>query len=150
MYRTVLLLTDGSEAAAAALDDAVEIAARFDATLHALFIADTSLPFTGAPTGEEFWETVMERIEAEGERAVGEIARSAEDRGVSVVTEVRRAPAVHAGIDDYVAEVEPDVVVMGTHGRTGWRRFMLGSVTDRVLRTARVPVVVVPEPPAER
>lgn len=144
VYRKILLLTDGSDGAGAAVDDAVAIAARFDATLHALYVVDTSVPFTGAPTVEEYRDQVIALLEEHGRRAVEAVAEAARAADVDVAAEVRRAPVVHVGIDDALAEVEPDLIVMGTHGRTGWRRFMLGSVTERLLRTSDVPVLAVP------
>lgn len=139
-YDDVLVPTDGSESAAVAVRHALEIANAFDARVHALNVVDVG----GVAGGPEFAipPDVLEDAEAAGERATSEIADEAEDAGLSATTEVRRgAPARE--VLDYVEAVDVDLVAMGTAGRTGPSRFLLGSTTERVVRHAEVPVLAV-------
>jgi nucleotide-binding universal stress UspA family protein len=138
MYEDVLVPTDGSEGTAETLRHAVDLVGNHDATLHALAVVDErkarSLP---AERRDEAMETMHRRAE----RAVDEVARRAEEANVPVRTAVREgAPAER--VLDYAEDV--DVVVIGTHGRSDHERYVrLGSVAQRVVENARVPVFVV-------
>lgn len=138
MYDEILVPTDGSEAAERAVEHAVDLASTYDARVHALYVVDASV-YATLDTGAEM---VMESLEEEGEAAVGAIEAAAAERGVPVVTEVTTGSA-HDAILDYAADNDVDLVVMGTHGRTGFDRYLLGSVTERVVRTSDVPVLTV-------
>jgi nucleotide-binding universal stress UspA family protein len=94
----------------------------------------------GATTG------LLDRLAAEGDRAVERVADRTAAAGVDLVgtAVVEGRPAVR--IVDYAAARGVDLIVLGTHGRTGVDRYLLGSVAERVVRLAGVPVLVVPVP----
>ena len=117
----VLVPTDGSEGAEAAAEHAIDLVTEVGGTLHALH----------ATRGRE-----------EDSSPIDDVRDRAEAAGVEVVT-ATRSGRPHQAIAGYVAEAEIDVVVMGTHGRTGLRRYVLGSVTERTVRFSPVPVVSV-------
>ncbi|TKX85053.1 universal stress protein [Halorubrum sp. SS5] len=141
-YEDVLVPTDGSPTATAALDRAIPIAERAGATVHVLSVVDTG----GIGVGDHVEVDVLseyaddavaagvERVEAAGLEAVGAV-------------EVASSPA--RGILSYVDDSGVDLVAMGTHGRTGVGRSLLGSVAERTLRSAPVPVLTVPVPDEE-
>ena len=137
MYDRILFPTDGSETAAAAFEYALEIAATHDSTLHALHVVD--LPFD---TPSRIRDELAETLEREGEEIVEETAERASEREVSVVTEVREGVA-HEAIVEYARDRDVDLLVVPTHGRDGIERFLVGSVTERVVNTAPVPVLAV-------
>lgn len=141
MYDRILLPTDGSPAAEAAIEHALDIASRYDATIHALFVVDSG----AYSTLEAGAEIVLEALETEGERAVERVADLAEEAGVDCETRVVSG-TTYRTIREYVTENDVDLVVMGTHGRRGIDRYLLGSVTERVVRTADVPVLTVRKP----
>lgn len=144
MYDSILVPTDGSRVAGNAIDHALELAGRFDATIHALYVVDTEQA-SGAGLGEDFGvetQHVIERLREEGERAVEEVANPADARGIDSVTAVREGKPNQV-IREYAAEEGIDCIVMGTHGRKGLDRFLLGSTTERVIRRADVPVLTV-------
>jgi len=141
MYDEILLPTDGSPAAASALDHAIDLARTYDARLHALYVVDASA-YAGVETGGEM---LIRGLEEEGDAAVDRVRDAAEDAGVEVTTTVESGNP-YRGILDYVETAGIDLVVMGTHGRSGLERFLLGSVTERVVRSADVPVLTVREP----
>ncbi|MFB6079723.1 MAG: universal stress protein [Haloferacaceae archaeon] len=138
MYDEILVPTDGSAAAERAIDHAVDLAARYDARIHAFYVVDTSAyaALEGAGT------TVVDVLEEQGEEAVDEIVAAAEAAGVEVERVVRHG-SPHRNILDYIDEANVDLVVMGTHGRQGLDRYLLGSVTERVVRSSPVPVLTV-------
>lgn len=137
MYGTILFPTDGSERATAAAEHAVDLAARLGATLHVLYVADVRM----APVTEEIEPD--EVVELHGEDPTEEAAQLATAAGLECV-QVVRVGVPHEVITEYTAEEGVDLVVMGTHGRTGLSRALLGSTTERVLRTSAVPVLAVP------
>jgi nucleotide-binding universal stress UspA family protein len=140
MYDRILVPTDGSSVAEAAVETAVALGGRFGADLHVAHVLELA---DARPAADD--ETVAELVEA-GERAVARLGRLAGEYGVDATTEVieGRGPVpLHRSILDAAAEFDADCVVMGTHGRTGLERALLGSVTARTLREASIPVVTV-------
>jgi nucleotide-binding universal stress UspA family protein len=142
MYRTVLVATDGSEASFGAVEHALGIAERNGATLHGLYVVDVGYPFSGVESGVDV-VPVLEAMRSEGERSLATVEGRAEADGVSFVSAVRESDTVARTITDYAGEVGADLIVLGTHGRRGLNRWLLGSVAERVVRTASVPVLTV-------
>lgn len=118
----ILVPTDGSPGADAAVDTAIGIARETGATLHTMFVGD-------------------EGAGQNGETPAHEVAERATQAGIQDVEVIVRDGSPDAEIESYISEVPCDLVVMGTHGRRGLRRYILGSTTERVLRFATVPVV---------
>jgi nucleotide-binding universal stress UspA family protein len=87
-------------------------------------------------------DAVIDALEREGETAVDAVAARCTDAGVASETAVL-VGTVHRAIQEYADEHDVDLVVMGTHGRQGVERFLLGSVTERTVRTSDVPVLTV-------
>lgn len=142
MYDDILIPTDGSDESLATLEHAVEVGAHRGATLHVLFVVNKRL-YIAAPDDEER-ERVRADLEKRGDDAIEATVEAAREAGVDVVSE-RRDGVPHREILRYVDEHGVDLVVMGTHGRTGRDRLeSLGSVTERVVEAAGVPVFVVP------
>ncbi|WP_265111333.1 universal stress protein [Halosolutus halophilus] len=132
MYTDVLIPTDGSDGTRRAITHGLTIADRFDATVHALSVVPEG------PLGS---------LESDGarraaQRAVARVEADARDGGLPVTTAVRRG-VPHEEILDYADEEGVDLIVMGTQGRTGLDRVLVGSVTERLVRMADVPVVTV-------
>jgi len=137
MYEDILVPTDGSTGASAALAEAIELAAQFDATVHSLYVVDVAS--VGAEAGTV---DLIESFEQMGEDATEAAATRARDADVEATGSVATG-SPHRAILDYVDDQGIDLVVMGTHGRTGLERYLLGSVTEKVVRTADVPVLTV-------
>jgi nucleotide-binding universal stress UspA family protein len=144
MYDTILVPTDGSSAVVEAVERAVDLAERYDATVHALYVVDSS----AYGTLDTSTSVVVDALEDEGETAVTYVADQAESAGVPAETAVLSGTP-HRTIMNYVDDHDVDLVVMGTHGRRGFDRFLLGSVTEKVVRTAPVPVMTVRVPDEE-
>jgi nucleotide-binding universal stress UspA family protein len=140
-YDRILLPTDGSEAATAALEHGLAIAERFDATVHALSVVDLDALAGAAEAGSAI-PAVIEGFEEDCERAVEDVADRCAERDLDVVTAVVEGSPSRA-IREYVKEEEIDLVAMGTHGRTGLERYLIGSVTERLVRTCDAPVLTV-------
>lgn len=137
MYDRILFPTDGSETASEVFEYSIQIASTHDATIHVLNVADSTETSTTRIQGE-----IVDVLEQEGEEIVEELATKATERGVPVVPEVRQGKPAET-IVDYASEYEIDCIVMPTHGRSGIERYLLGSVTERVVRATTVPVLTV-------
>jgi len=140
MYDRILVPTDGSDPASAATDHALTIADRFDATVHGLYVVDVDGIAHEAP-GLGL-DALRGALREEGESAVAAVSEAAEDRGVDVRESVVEGVAEDA-IVDYAADEDIALIVMGTHGRRGLDRYLVGSVTERVVRRTEVPTLVV-------
>ncbi|MDG5774877.1 universal stress protein [Haloarculaceae archaeon H-GB2-1] len=144
-YDRILIPTDGSECANAAVEHALAIASRFDATVDVLNVIDVNAISGGAYAA--YPPDVLDELRSAGESATASVADRARDAGVSVNTTVREGFPVRT-ILEYASEEKSDVIVMGTHGRSGLERFVLGSTTERILRRAPVPLLSVHAPDA--
>ncbi|MEM4782555.1 MAG: universal stress protein [Halalkalicoccus sp.] len=135
MFDSVVIATDGSESGERAVSVALDIAARFEATVHALYVVDSS-EVEASPDGLR--EDLHDALERQGEEALAEI----EARQGDVIASVREGRPV-AEICAYARENDVDVVATGTRGRHGENRLLLGSVAEGVVRTCPVPVLTV-------
>lgn len=139
MYDRILLPTDGTEAMDGVVRHAGALAATHDAEIHALYVVDTAR-FSTLPA-EMTWEGLTDMFQREGQRALDVVERLVGDTPVErVIVEGRPS----AQISDYARTHDCDVIVMGTHGRGGIDRLLLGSVAENVIRASRIPVVTVP------
>lgn len=138
MYDSILVPTDGSVGSEKALDRAIDIAKRYDANLHVVHVVDTRIGIDGGAG------TLFDELEAAGQEAIDRGVEQASEAGVSTVEGAVANGIPFQAILDYTEENDLDLVVMGTHGRTGLDRYILGSVTEKVVRMSDVPVLTVP------
>ncbi|QCJ45808.1 MULTISPECIES: universal stress protein [Haloprofundus] len=144
MYDTILVATDGSDPSEAAVDHALDLAKQYGATLHALTVVDTRVY-----TDVDIRATpVFDALEEQAQETVDAVAEAGAAVDVPVVTAVEHGSPASA-IVDYATGHDVDVVVVGTHGRRGVRRVVLGSVAERVVRNAPVPVLTVRDTESE-
>jgi nucleotide-binding universal stress UspA family protein len=139
-YDEILVATDGSNHAMAAVDHAVGIAERFDARIHAVNVVDVARiahsPNVTVPVD------LVETFVSVGEDTTTDVAEMARDAGLDATTAVRKG-APRDELLAYAEENDIDLIVMGSAGRTGLDRYLLGSTTEGVLRRATVPVLAV-------
>ncbi|RBI58284.1 universal stress protein [halophilic archaeon] len=147
MYERVLVPTDGSETAERAVDEALAVAERFDAEVHALYVVDTDAVDVSLGTEQvdrihagRFGE--MDELEDRAKGATGYVVDRGRERGIAV-EERFRGGRPHRVIADFAEDHDVDLIVVGSHGRSGIRRMLLGSVTERVLRSTHRSVLVV-------
>ncbi|PCR91949.1 universal stress protein [Natrinema ejinorense] len=138
MYETILFPTDGSEHAATVADHAIDVAATRNATLHVLSVVDDRAFLV---LDDDRIERVREDLETTAREAVDEAATRAADHGVETVTAVETGHPAEC-IVDYAATNGTDLIVMGTSGDE-YERNVVGSVSQRVVREAPVPVTTV-------
>lgn len=136
MYSSLVVPLDMSELAERALPHAVEIARRFKARVELLTVVPTPRDATMAGEGEADWDP--RKLEAQEYLAA--LAARLTDEGLDVRTAVRSGD-VAAEIIEYATDC--DLIVMCTHGRSGLGRWVYGSIADRTLRYATVPILLV-------
>ncbi|MFC4359084.1 universal stress protein [Halobium salinum] len=144
MYETILFPTDGVGDATAAVEETIELARTCGATVHVVHVVDLDELggyFSAGGLPAEFVEQALE----EGEHRVDRVADRFREADVPVETVVLKG-SPEREIVDYVEESGVDLVVMETRGRRGIRRFLLGSVTEDVVRLADCPVLTVKGP----
>jgi nucleotide-binding universal stress UspA family protein len=137
-YTDVLVPTDGSEGAEAAIDPAVDIARAYGARVHALSVIDTMAMGVDGPSG-----AILGALEESAQSAVDRVEERASRASVSAVETATRHGNPYRGIRSYVQDNDVDLVVMGTRGRSGVERYLLGSVAEKTVRTSPVPVMTV-------
>lgn len=136
VFDTIVIATDGSESVRRAVSVALDLAERFDATVHALYVVDEG-EVESSP--EQVREEMRAALDDSGQAALEDV-ESAADRPVRTAARQGR-PATE--IREYATEHDADMVAMGTRGRHGENRFLIGSVAERVVRTCPVPVLTV-------
>jgi nucleotide-binding universal stress UspA family protein len=139
MYDSVLIPTDGSEMVDTTLEHGLRIARDHDATVHALYVVDSRV----ARAAEDARESVEESLRTEGEEAVEHVRTRAEEAGLEAVGEIRTGTP-QKEIVEYAEEAGIDLIAIGTHGKSPREKLLsMGSVTERVVDNAPVPVLVV-------
>ncbi len=147
MYRKILIPTDGSKTSEKAVGHALNIAENFDSEVHILYVID--LKAMDLALGTEQVERIkqgrfseMPDIKRRVKEATGRIAERAKERGLDAVEKIE-VDTPYRKIVEYSKENDIDLIVMGSHGRSGFRRMILGSVSERVLRLSEIPVLIV-------
>lgn len=140
LYDRILVPTDGSAEGERAVEHALELATVHDASVHALYVINTA-SYAGMPM-ETSWEGVDDLLRADAKAAVNAVEELAGGRDVDVSTAVVDGSPSRE-IIRYAEEEACDLIVMGTHGRGGIDRLLLGSVAEKVVRGSEVPVLTV-------
>ncbi len=143
-FGKILLPTDGSVFTNPAVDRAIELAKAVDGTVTALYVVDQSV-YSNMPMDAAI-VNVYETLEKEGREAVAYVEEKAKAAGVGFekrIVEGIPAGAINAVSKDY------DMIVMGTLGRTGISKALMGSVAEKVIEGSECPVMVVRSSPSK-
>jgi nucleotide-binding universal stress UspA family protein len=141
MFEKILVATDGSKHSENAAKVAIELAKLSGGTVTAIYVADTSR--TSHLPDDMILFSIRELLIKEGNEALDFIENQAKDQGVSFErTLVEGNPGEE--ILYYALKHEKDVIVIGSVGRTGLDKFLLGSVAEKVVRNSRIPVLTIP------
>lgn len=149
--RRVVVPLDGSPRALEALPAAREIAAAHSLPIHLLTAIDVAqltpvaAPGVVMPVSGELYEQVFDDLTTSAQQGLDEAAATLRRAGLEVTTEVRMGPP-YVAISDVLRA--SDLAVLTSHGRSGVRRWLLGSVAEQLVRYSPAPVMLVPS--AER
>ena len=142
MYKRLFVADDGSEPGAAALNEAIKLAKSDGGELHVVFVVYHPKTF-GHPIVN--LASVEEALHAEGQTVLDRAATQAQAAGVtasSAMVAATREP-IAATLLAEASKWQADLIVMGTHGRRGFGRAVLGSVAENLLRVSTLPVLMV-------
>jgi nucleotide-binding universal stress UspA family protein len=145
MFKHILVPTDGSRAALKASRAAVRLAARLGARITAFHAVDGSQPtmYSGAYAADARALVNFERAaRTAGEQQVAAVGKLAKAAGVPFASLVAKARSPYEGIVDAARKKKCDVIFIASQGRRGFARLVVGSVTQKVLAHAAIPVVV--------
>jgi nucleotide-binding universal stress UspA family protein len=146
MYKRILIPTDGSEISHRAAAQGIALAKALDASVKALFVIDTrTFPGTHPIVPESMaphYFSLLDEMRKAGEAAVQEVATEAKEAGVAVEHEVVEG-LPSTCILEAAAKMNADLLVMGTHGRSGFAALLLGSTTQACVHGAELPVLLV-------
>ncbi len=140
LYKKILIATDGSEYTKNSIEYGIDLAKNTQAKLHVIYVIDTAA-FASIPM-DAAWESMYELLKQEGDEATRYVAEKAEAEGLEVEKlTVEGHPAEE--IIKYAEKNSMNLIVMGTLGKSGLDRFLLGSVAEKVVRASKIPVLVV-------
>ncbi|MDR2324337.1 MAG: universal stress protein [Acidovorax sp.] len=143
MFKHILVPVDGSETSMLSVAKAAGLAKAFGSEVTAVYVLDP-YPFTGVGADFAYGQAqYLSAATAEANTALEAVKKLMTEAGVEVKTMVGEGHAIHEGIVRVADSVGADLIVMGSHGRRGLEKLVLGSVAQRVLSTARIPVLVV-------
>ncbi len=143
MFKHILVPVDGSPTAQKAVEKAAGLARAFGSEVTALYVIDP-YPFTGLGSDFAYGQPeYLAAATAEASEATEAARATLAAAGVKVDTRVSEAHAAWRGILETAEALGADLIVMGSHGRRGLEKLVLGSVAQRVLAQAQVPVMVV-------
>lgn len=147
MTSRIVVPLDGSEVSEGAVAEAIRQARAFDLPVHLIRVVDTHVLEQVGGSAAAFNYTMLgdlfEQESTDAQTYLDEMTKRLSAEGLAVTHDVRVGPIARSILD----AIEPgDMIVMGSHGRSGIRRWVLGSVAEEVLRHASVPVLMVKSP----
>ena len=142
--KNILVATDFSECSAAALTYARELAHRFGARLHVLHALEVpQLQFLGTDALSMNIQELRVQMEADARADLDRLITPDDRRDLQAVTVIRDRQTPTEAITQYAAAEQIDLIIVGTHGRRGFSHMVMGSVAEKVVRTAPCPVLTV-------
>jgi nucleotide-binding universal stress UspA family protein len=148
MFRKILVPTDGSATSVAGALRAVPLAKLASASITVVYVQDV-YPYTGiGQSNAAGLESYMAAVRAQGTKAVERISDEANAAGVAIETLIVEDTVAARGIVNAAQSGGADLIVMGSHGRTGVAKLVLGSVAAKVLALSPVPVLIIKSAPA--
>jgi nucleotide-binding universal stress UspA family protein len=147
MYQTILVAFDGSSSSKLALKEAVSLAALMKAVVHPLYVLDKTPLFSYAGHYDPL--TLVEALRKDGESLLEEAQQACAAAGVTCHPDLVESNDPSDDVADVILrhaeQIHTDLLVMGTHGRRGVQRLVIGSVAERALRFSRCPVLLIRE-----
>jgi nucleotide-binding universal stress UspA family protein len=139
IFSKILVAIDSSDASMDAADYATSISQRYNAELYALHVIHADVHLYGPHETSEFTRNMRN----EGEKYLNKVKVKANEKDIQIKTEIISSKDISGGILDFAEENDIDLIVIGTRGRSGLKRLLLGSVASRVVTYAHCAVLVV-------
>lgn len=146
--RRILCPTDLSDVSRRAFDHAAALAWHYGSEVRVVHVVEPFRSVSGGGLPYPSWTALNPEARRRLEAALFALTEPAASSGLHVEEEILEGVAVHEILTE-ARSLPADMLVMGTHGRGGFQRFLLGSVTEKVMRHAPCPVLTVPPPAGE-
>jgi nucleotide-binding universal stress UspA family protein len=145
-YKHILIGTDGSELMETVYEHCAYLARLTNATIHIAYVLDIA-GFASIPI-DSTWQNMYDVLLDEGKAITENAKKAVISQGIGKAAIMTAVLQGHPSdeLNTYVENNAIDLIVIGTHGRTGLDRLLIGSVADKVIRGAKVPVLVVRSP----
>ncbi len=145
LYHLILVPVDGSPSSDKALDEAIRLARSMGARLRLLHVVDELDHVSGFESAASYVHEIIPLMREAGEKLLAQGKRKAQDQGVSAdsVLVVEGPGRICEHVAGQASLAKADLIVLGSHGRRGVARWLLGSDAEQIVRTAPVPVLVV-------
>jgi nucleotide-binding universal stress UspA family protein len=140
LYRKILIATDGSKNARRAVDTGIELARLIGAKIQAVYVIDT-FAYSSVPEDPKWEEAMYTQFGELGKEAVSYAESVASKAGVDIETLILEGHPAEE-ILSFAEKQQVDMIVVGSLGKTDIERFLIGSVSEKVIRNAKVPVLV--------
>lgn len=140
LYKKILIATDGSEQNRKAVEYGIDLAKISNGKVYPVYVVDTAA-FSSIPM-DSGWEMMYDLIKEEGREATHWVEKLAEDADIECEPTILEGHPSHE-IINFAKNNDIDVIVMGTLGKSGLDKFLLGSVAEKVIRNSPAPVLVV-------
>ena len=143
MFKHILLPVDGSSTSLTAVEKAKGLAQAFGSAVTLIYVIDP-YAFSGVGTDFAYGQAqYLGAASAEAKGALGAATQSLEAAGIAVHSSIVESHAIYRGILETANSVGADLIVMGSHGRRGLEKLVLGSVAAQVLAHAHLPILIV-------
>jgi nucleotide-binding universal stress UspA family protein len=151
MYKHILVAVDGSDTSNLALQEAIKLAKEQRAMLRLVHVVDESPTYIAfdepMATDPDLIEAIRKALRTTGENLLSKCVAVAREAGIEADTTMKTVdafgPRIHEAIEEEAARWPADLVVIGTHGRRGFRRLLLGSVAEGLGRVSTKPVLLI-------
>ena len=143
MYQRILVPIDGSATSGRALDEAIKFAQQHNAQVEVIYVLEDILYFDS----DDYlnYAELVHSMRCSGEKILAQAQKKLQQAGI--VTETKLLEARGARVANIIADEAKnnlaDLIIIGTHGRSGFNRILLGSVAEGVVRTAHIPVLLI-------
>ena len=142
-FKNILVPYDDSECSLHAFKIATEIAKKFNSKLTVLTVIPKSYHTSGFYSNVKFDEILLKEQRDSANSALSKVDSIAKKQGIKLAKYVLESNAVVKQIVSFAKSEKFDLIVMGTHGRTGWSKLIIGSVANGIIQTANCPALVV-------
>ena len=142
-FKNILVPHDDSECSLHAFKIATEMAKKFNSKLTAVTVVPSTIHISSSYSNVKFDEILLKEQRDSANSALSKVDSIAKKQGIKLAKYVLESNAVVKQIVSFAKSEKFDLIVMGTHGRTGWNKLIIGSVANGIIQTANCPALVV-------
>ena len=142
-FKNILVPYDDSECALHAFKIAVDLAKNYNSKLTAVTVVPSTIHISSSYSNVRYEDILLKQRSDLANSALSKVDSIAKKQGINLAKYVLESNAVVKQIVSFAKSEKFDLIVMGTHGRTGWSKLIIGSVANGIIQTAHCPALVV-------